>query len=320
MALLQDLIEMGFQQPYAELAVKNTQNLDQALNWLEKNQEKPIEELQAAQAEKDAEDEEEQGPSIPGGETAKSLVCNDCGKKFRSTAQAEFHASKTEHQDFSESTEDLAPLTEEEKQARLQEMREKLAEKRAKQAEQDKEDAKRNEQIRLKASKESQEMKEELQRKEKLKEAAKKRQEKLDDIEAKKRIKARIEADKAERKRKEEEAKARREGREPEQPAPAAAPVAAPPRVSSGASGASGASATTTRLRIQTKQKGNIMKTYPSETTLFEVAQAVEEETGVPVSGFQINFPRKVFEAGVDFGQTLKEAGLVPSAAIIANN
>ena len=79
------------------------------------------------------------------GEEPRSLVCNDCGKKFRSQAQAEFHASKTEHTDFSESTEEIAPLTEEEKKARLQELREKLAAKRAIQSEQDKADQKRNE-------------------------------------------------------------------------------------------------------------------------------------------------------------------------------
>lgn len=73
------------------------------------------------------------------------MVCNECGKKFRSQAQAEFHASKTEHVDFAESTEEIAPLTEEQKKARLQELREKLAVKRAGQSEQDKIEKKRNE-------------------------------------------------------------------------------------------------------------------------------------------------------------------------------
>jgi hypothetical protein len=79
------------------------------------------------------------------GEEARSLVCNECGKRFRSQAQAEFHASKTEHVDFSESTEEIAPLTEEEKAARLEELRVKLAEKRALQAEQEKAERKKNE-------------------------------------------------------------------------------------------------------------------------------------------------------------------------------
>lgn len=72
-----------------------TQNaVQQALNWLEENQDKPLEELQAAQPAATG-DEEQAGPSIPTGQTAMSLVCNECGKKFRNHDQASFHASKT---------------------------------------------------------------------------------------------------------------------------------------------------------------------------------------------------------------------------------
>ncbi len=53
--------------------------------------------------------------------------------------------SDREHTDFSESTEEIAPLTEEEKKQRLEELRQKMAEKRAKQAILDKEEAKQNE-------------------------------------------------------------------------------------------------------------------------------------------------------------------------------
>lgn len=111
-----------------------------ALEWLEVNQDKSLEEIKASQ-----EDEDEEAPALKPGEEARSLVCNECGKKFRSTAQAEFHASKTEHTDFSESTEELAPLTEEQKKERLEELRQKLAAKRAAQAEQDKIEQKQNE-------------------------------------------------------------------------------------------------------------------------------------------------------------------------------
>lgn len=51
----------------------------------------------------------------------------------------------SDHTDFSESVEEIAPLTEEERKARLEELRQKLAEKRANQSVQDKEEAKRNE-------------------------------------------------------------------------------------------------------------------------------------------------------------------------------
>lgn len=76
---------------------------------------------------------------------ARSLVCNECGKKFRSQAQAEFHASKTQHVDFAESTEEIAPLTEEEKKAKIEELRRKLKEKKEGMSEQDKLDKKKNE-------------------------------------------------------------------------------------------------------------------------------------------------------------------------------
>lgn len=151
-------------------------------------------------------------------------------------------------------------------------------------------------------------MKEELQRKEQIKEAAKKRQEKADDLEAKKRIKARIEADKLERKRREEDAKALRSGN----PLPQATPAA----VVAATASVSRSSAATARLRLQTN-KGNLIKSYPSETTLFEVAQQIEEEVGHPVSSFSTTFPIKKFDVGVDFGQTLAEAGLVPSAVVV---
>lgn len=112
-----------------------------ALEWLEVNQDKSLEEIKAAAAEQ----ESEEGPALQPGEVPRSLVCNECGKKFRSQAQAEFHASKSEHVDFAESTEEITPLTEEQKKQRLDDLREKLAAKRAVHGEQEKADKKRNE-------------------------------------------------------------------------------------------------------------------------------------------------------------------------------
>jgi len=120
----------------------NSTTVQAALEWLEANQDKSLDEIKSAATNTK---DEEGAPALKEGEEPRSLVCNECGKKFSSQAQAEFHASKTEHTDFSESTEEIAPLTEEEKKARLQELREKLAAKRAIQSEQDKADQKRNE-------------------------------------------------------------------------------------------------------------------------------------------------------------------------------
>lgn len=232
------------------------------------------------------------------------------------------------HTDFAESTEEVPTLNAEEAREKLAMLKEKLKEKKEEQAIKDKEEAKKNEvynftcaatalwvltpeqKIRQKSTREAQDIKEELQRKEKIKEATKKRQEKLEDIEERKRIKARIEANKEERRRKAEEAKAIREGKVPEtaqQPAPVAA-AAAPKKPASERNEA--------RLRLQTAA-GNVMKTLPADTTLFEVAQMLQEETGSEITSFTTNFPKKTFQGPIDFAKTLKEAGFVPSAALV---
>lgn len=144
-----------------------------------------------------------------------------------------------------------------------------------------------------------------------MKEAAKKKQEKQDEIEARRRVKAKIEADKEERRLKAERERAERAGvAPPAQPAPAPKPTTSGPVASKPAS-----AYTETRLRFQTP-KGNIMKTLPVETTLFEVAAALNSEDGVEVQSFAQNFPRKVYDSEF-FGETLKELGLIPSASLI---
>ncbi|KAL2204062.1 hypothetical protein CC79DRAFT_1336709 [Sarocladium strictum] len=312
---LEQLVDMGFDKPRAELAVKKSGGLQGALQWLEDNQDKSLEDIQAAEATKATEDQEDEDDAnaqiqeLESGQAAKSLICNECGKRFRNKDLASYHASKTDHTDFAESTEEIAPLTEEEKKAKLEELRERVRAKKAISSEKDKEEHKKNEKIRQKATRESQDVKEELQRKEQIKEAARKRQEKLDDLEAKKRIKAKIEADKADRKRKADEAKAAREGRAPEGGA-AAAPAPAP------ATQKAKTDHNEARLRLQT-DGGNIMKTLPAQTTLFELAQMLESETGNAVTSFTTTFPRKTFQGGTDMSMTLKEAGFVPSSALI---
>ena len=165
--------------------------------------------------------------------------------------------------------------------------------------------------IRRKSTKETQDIKEDLQKKEQIKEAAAKRKEKQAEVAAKERIKAKIAADKEERRLKAEKEKAEREGRAPPQ-----APVAAPVPTSSAPAASKPASAyTESRLRLQTSG-GNVQKSFPAETTLFEVATVVTQETGIEVQSFTQNYPKKIFDS-VDFGASLKELGLVPSASLI---
>lgn len=79
---------------------------------------------------------------------AQSIKCTDCGKIMKNSAFASFHAEKSGHTNFEESTEEIKPLTEEEKKQRLADMRKKLAEKRAAQSKVDAEEAKANEMVR----------------------------------------------------------------------------------------------------------------------------------------------------------------------------
>ena len=164
--------------------------------------------------------------------------------------------------------------------------------------------------IRRKSTKEAQDIKEDLKKKEQLKEAAAKRREKQEETDAKARIKAKIAADKEERRLKNEKEKAERAGLV----APAAA-AAAPAHDVTPVTSKPASAYTETRLRLQLPS-GPIQKTFPIETSLFEVAATITQEKGFEVSSFTQNFPKKVFDT-VDFGASLKELGLTPSAALI---
>lgn len=68
-----------------------------ALQWLEDNQDKSLEEIQAAQADDDEDEDETKAKiaELETGQSAKSLICNECGKRFRNPDLASYHASKT---------------------------------------------------------------------------------------------------------------------------------------------------------------------------------------------------------------------------------
>ena len=112
-----------------------------------------------------------------------------------------------------------------------------------------------------------------------------------------------------ERKRKAEIERAQRAGKAPPPVQQETGPTSSGPTTSKPAS-----AYTEARLALQTPA-GRVTKTFPVETTLFEVAHALEQD-GTVVNTFTTNFPKKVFDKS-DFGLSLKEAGMVPSAALI---
>lgn len=159
----------------------------------------------------------------------------------------------------------------------------------------------------MKSTKDSQAAKEELEKKQRLKEAAEKKKEKQDAIDAKKRIQAKIEADKEARRLKAEQQRAERAG--------VAAPTAQPTTAQAPTRSKPASAYTESRLRFQSPN-GNIMKTLPAETTLFEIVAALKEQDGIEVESFIQTFPKKVFNSEY-FGESLRDLGLVPSASLV---
>jgi hypothetical protein len=138
-------MDMGFEADRVDWALHATQNrgLQPALDHVVEHSERPIPDYKSAPSsstaaiggdEYDAEDQAalaemyakngQQGEDdmLAGvSSTAQSLKCSDCGKILKSAAFASFHAEKSGHTNFEESTEEVKPLTEQEKKERLEE-------------------------------------------------------------------------------------------------------------------------------------------------------------------------------------------------------
>ncbi|KAF9994910.1 hypothetical protein BGZ79_000313 [Entomortierella chlamydospora] len=256
--------------------------------------------------------EEKEGDVINDGEqTAQSLVCQDCGMILRNSDAAQRHAMRTEHVNFAESTTAIKPLTEGEKQAKLAELKQRLADKRAAKALADKEDQKTSEKIRRKAGQDMTEVKAKLEEKEMKKLVEAKKREKEEERLAKAAIKAKIEADKAERARKKQEAAAGHQQAAAAQAAAAAAD----------ASARAGPAKVYTEARLQIRQPEGqqpIVHVFQASDKLSVVYDFVRTHRQ---GAFKLmtTFPRKVLD-GDDLEKSLNELQLVPSGALAVTN
>jgi hypothetical protein len=330
------LLAMGFASERVEWALRATGNrgLQPAMDHLFENEGKPVpSDMNAVQESAppprsggddiDPDDEEAiraaSGSAAAPGE-AKSIKCSQCGKIFKNVDLANFHAEKSGHDQFEESTEEIKPLTEEEKKAKLAELRQKMTEKRAKKAEADAEDAKKNEAIRRKGGQDLTKIKAELEAKEAQKQAEQKKREKADDAKAKAAIKAQIEADKRARAEKAAKEKAEREGKVYE--SQASTSTSAPAAAAVAASAVKGSDYKDTRLQIRLASGGQpLVTTLPSTSTLQDVAEFVAAQTltvSVDTVNFSTTFPKKAFTRA-DFSKTLRDLGLTPSAVLMAS-
>ncbi|KAH9973387.1 hypothetical protein BJV74DRAFT_197510 [Russula compacta] len=361
------LISMGFDPARIEWALRatNGKGLQPAMDFILEHNDDPIPDAtsgapatSSAQPNNEpiGEDDEEDAAALravyglqpgagsqadPGAEVeAQSIKCSECGKIFKNTALANFHAEKSGHDQFEESTEEIKPLTEEEKKQKLADLREKMASKRATKAAEEAKEAKANELIRRKAGKEAAHIKEDLKNKQILKDLEAKRREKEDEKRARAAIKAQIEADRQERAQKAAQEKALREGAtaSPALTGPSASAAAAPATTTT-TSSIPGREFKETRLQIRLASGGQpLTTTLPSDSScvplllllllllfplppLREVAEFVAGQTlsvDVDTVTFTQQFPRKQFSSS-DFSRTLRDLGLTPSAVLIAS-
>jgi hypothetical protein len=325
------LLSMGFDAARVEWVLKATGNrgLQPAMDHIIEHEGQPVPELSvvnestSSRVPMDVDDDEDAEALrslgvVTGNEVeAKSIKCSECGKIFKNTALANFHAEKSGHNQFEESTEEIKPLTEEEKKQRLEELKAKMAEKRSKKTEEEVKEFKVNEALRRKAGKEMGKIKEDMKLKEAMKEAEAKKREKIEDARARAAVKAQIEADKKARAEKAAREKALRDG----QPLPdTSSAVPATPAVAS--TNVTRKDFKETRLQIRMATGGQpYTTTLPIDAPLREVAEFLAGQSlaiDVDTVTLAQQFPRKTFTQA-DFGKSLKDLGLTPSAVLIAS-
>lgn len=152
------------------LAISNN-NTEQAMEWLLAHVDDDVPPAASAAAPASEETTElktdessgDGGEGSAAGAEAKSIKCEDCGRLFKTNLEVEFHATKSGHANFSESTEEKKPLTEEEKKAQMKLIEEKIAKKRTEREEREKQEALEKERIRIKSGKDMTEIRRKME-------------------------------------------------------------------------------------------------------------------------------------------------------------
>ncbi|XP_064101629.1 UBX domain-containing protein 1-like isoform X2 [Macrobrachium nipponense] len=133
-------------------------------------------------------------------EGARSIKCDDCGKLFQTSAEVEYHAVKSGHDNFSESTEEKKPLSEEEKLQKKMELAEKIKLRRKEREAEEEQEARERERKRIQMGQAMAERKRVMQEIEIRRAAEERRRDKLEDKLARQKVKEQIERDRLARK------------------------------------------------------------------------------------------------------------------------
>ncbi|KAI6648501.1 hypothetical protein LOD99_8133 [Oopsacas minuta] len=306
--VLESLQDFGFTAEQAGEAWEKSgsKTLDAALNYLVEQQEgKPgVEEdhvtpsataPEGTSGGAEAEDQEASGV------VAQSLKCDECGKQLRSTVEAETHAARTGHSSFSESAESVKPLTQEEREQQLAKLEEIRKAKRIQREEEEKARHRDDELRRREMGKQVAMAKHEREKQEAMLIATERRREKKEQAEAKKRIKEEIAKDRADQKA----ASTARKITAVEKPVEAEAPREKKEY-------------TECKLNLRLLDGKSMPTSFKPDQLLHDVRLFLVAETGLLEFELGTTFPRKVY-ALEDYKKTLKELGLVPSAALIVS-
>ncbi|ETN60943.1 hypothetical protein AND_007421 [Anopheles darlingi] len=336
MSDIQMLMDMGFPKEKAEraLEVTNNKGVEQAMEWLLAHADEPLPPAttvstgstpadgtgtsETASSTPAADGETEGGDGTSAEAVAKSLKCDECGKLFKSQEEVEFHAAKTQHSSFSESTEEKKPLTEEEKKAQLALLEEKMKRKRQEREENEKKEAMERERLRIKSGKDMLEARRRMEEQEMKKLMDQRKREKLETKAARDRVRLQIEADRAARKAKDAGEPAGVTSPTSTTPTTtatsptSAATVASPPKP------AETKSYTTAKIAIRMMDGSQLVQTFQASEQLAAVRLFVQLKLGAIDTpfGLMTNFPKKVFTVE-EYDMPLDKLGLVPNAVLI---
>eukprot|EP00080_Pristionchus_pacificus_P007242 PDM67262.1 ubxn-1 [Pristionchus pacificus] len=193
MSIAEQLVEMGFDAEKAEEAAKKCSTLETAMDWLVSRQEN--EGMQTDSSSLPPQSHPTSAPVVPA-----SYKCNDCGKVIRDENGMMFHASKTGHENFEESSDNIKPLTEEEKKVQAGLLKEKIKESMKKKAELEEKEKFEREKRRVQEGKLMLERNEKRKEMEQLAAIAQRKRDKEEEEAAKRRVLEQIKADRESRK------------------------------------------------------------------------------------------------------------------------
>lgn len=317
--LINVLLEMGFTRKKAEKALKETNNqgIENAMEWLiAHNDDIEVEEPAVEPTSGDALDpgafEKEKSPSPE----VKSYKCLDCNKMFKSDVELEYHAVKSGHQNFAESTESVRPLSEEEKAEKRRELQIRIKIRRMEREEKERLEAIEQEKSRRKTGQELAMAKQKMEEEEMRRLAAEKRREKMEDKLARQQVLDAIERDK----------QARREkfGTVPKGSLVTATEIKQEPLANAPSESIPlkpsepRKTYNQCRLQIRLTNGQTLTQSFGPHEELAAVRLFVQlnRTDGTNSFSFMTNYPKKVFSED-DMAKPLEALGLVPSAVLI---